>query len=127
MRCSATRRGRLLIADARRRMRLLYIGTNISLAPSLIIFVMSLVRGTTPDRAAPPWIVIPALAMFILFPLTFAYVIVVHRALDVRVVIRQGVRYAFARGGVQLLRLILIGAIVFAMIRLIEQAEQFSR
>ncbi|HEX5733739.1 MAG TPA: SpoIIE family protein phosphatase [Blastocatellia bacterium] len=111
--------------DARRRMRLLYIGTNISLAPSLVIFVLSLVRGTTPDRAAPPWVVIPALAMFLLFPLTFAYVIVVHRALDIRVVIRQGVRYAFARGGVQLLRLILIGAIAFAMIRLIDRPNSF--
>jgi sigma-B regulation protein RsbU (phosphoserine phosphatase) len=112
-------------ADARRRMRLLYIGTNISLAPSLVIFVLSLVRGTTPDRAAPPWVVIPALALFLLFPLTFAYVIVVHRALDIRVVIRQGVRYAFARGGVQLLRAILIGAIVFAMIRLIDRPNSF--
>ena len=111
--------------DARRRMRLLYMGTNISLAPSLVIFILSLVRGTTPDRAAPPWVVIPALAMFLLFPLTFAYVIVVHRALDIRVVIRQGVRYAFARGGVQLLRLVLIGAIVFAMTRLIDRPNSF--
>ncbi|HJQ71258.1 MAG TPA: SpoIIE family protein phosphatase [Blastocatellia bacterium] len=119
------KKGTTTAPDARRRLQLLYIGTNISLAPSLIIFVMSLVRGTTPERAAPPWIVIPALAMFILFPLTFAYVIVVHRALDIRVVIRQGVRYALARGGVQLLRVILIGAIVFAVIRLVERPNSF--
>jgi sigma-B regulation protein RsbU (phosphoserine phosphatase) len=109
--------------DARRRLRLLYIGTTISLTPALIIFVMSLARGTTPDRAAAPWIVMPALLMFLLFPLTFAYVIVVHRALDIRVVIRQGVRYAFARGGVQALRFVIVAAIVFAMVRLIDRPE----
>ena len=109
--------------DARRRLRLLYIGTTISLTPALIIFVMSLVRGTTPDRAAAPWIVMPALLMFLFFPLTFAYVIVVHRALDIRVVIRQGVRYAFARGGVEVLRFVIVAAIVFAMVRLIDRPE----
>jgi sigma-B regulation protein RsbU (phosphoserine phosphatase) len=117
------KKGTTTAPDAHRRLKLLYIGTNISLAPSLIIFVLSLVRGTTPEKAAPPWIVIPGLLLFLLFPLTFAYVIVVHRALDIRVVIRQGVRYAFARGGVQALRFVIVGVIVFAMVRLIDRPE----
>ncbi|HWP45028.1 MAG TPA: hypothetical protein VNO14_17430 [Blastocatellia bacterium] len=53
--------------------------------------------------------------LLVLLPLTLAYVIVVHRALDVRVVIRQGVRYAFARGGVVVLRSLIIIAIVLVM------------
>ncbi len=117
------KRGTTTDPDARRRLLLLYIGTTISLVPALIIFVLSLVRGTTPNRAAAPWIVIPALLMVLFFPLTFAYVIVVHRALDIRVVIRQGVRYAFARGGVQVLRFAIVAALVFAMVRLIDRPE----
>jgi phosphoserine phosphatase RsbU/P len=49
----------------------------------------------------------------VIFPITMAYVIVVHRALDVRVVLRQGVQYALARRGVRVIQGILTVAIVF--------------
>ncbi|HET9528810.1 MAG TPA: SpoIIE family protein phosphatase, partial [Blastocatellia bacterium] len=101
--------------DARRRLRLLQIGTTVSLTPSFIIFIMSLVKGVQPARAVPFIIGLPAWLLLFLFPLTLAYVIVVHRALDVRVVIRQGVRYAFARGGVVVLRTLIIVAILLVM------------
>jgi sigma-B regulation protein RsbU (phosphoserine phosphatase) len=101
--------------DARRRLRLLQIGTTISLTPSFIIFIISLVKGVQPPRAVPLWVGLPAWLLLFLFPLTFAYVIVVHRALDIRVVIRQGVRYAFARGGVVVLRALIIIAILLVM------------
>jgi len=39
----------------------------------------------------------PCILMLALFPITLAYVIVVQRALDVSVVIRQGLRYALAK------------------------------
>jgi phosphoserine phosphatase RsbU/P len=101
--------------DSRRRLRLVQIGTTIGLTPAFILFIISVVRGVQPSQSAPFWIQLPALLLLFLFPLTFAYVIVVHRALDVRVVIRQGVRYAFARGGVMTLRFLLIAAIALAM------------
>lgn len=101
--------------DARRRLRLLLTGTWIGLTPVFLLVLTGLARGTDPLYGVPSWISVSALMMLLLFPLTLAYVIVVHRALDVRVVIRQGMRYAFARKGVQVLRVVLIFAILLAI------------
>ena len=48
--------------------------------------------------------------MMLTFPLTMAYVVVVHRAMDVRVVIRQGVQYVLARGGIRVIQIALVVA-----------------
>jgi len=48
-----------------------------------------------------------------------AYVILVHRAMDVRVVLRQGLQYALARRGVGALRVltgIVLGAATFSVV-----------
>src|SRR6185295_14629923 len=45
------------------------------------------------------------LAILFIFPLTMAYVIVVERALDVRLVVRQGMQYLLARGGIRVLQI----------------------
>ncbi len=106
--------------DARRRLKLLLYGSQLSLGPSFIVFVYSMIRGVPPQQALPVWISLPALLLFLLFPLTFAYVIVVHRAMDVRVVLRQGVQYALAKGGVRVLQIILVASIIIASILLAE-------
>jgi sigma-B regulation protein RsbU (phosphoserine phosphatase) len=43
--------------------------------------------------------------MLAIFPVTLAYVIVVERAMDVRVVVRQGLQYALARRGIAALQI----------------------
>ena len=43
----------------------------------------------------------------LLFPLTMAYVIVVQRAMDVSVVIRQGLQYGLAKNGVFVIQVVL--------------------
>ena len=50
--------------------------------------------------------------MMALFPITLAYVIIVERAMDLRFVLRQGVKYGLARGGLWLVRTFLV---VFAI------------
>ncbi len=102
------RQGRATSPDARRRLRLLYFGANLSLFPSLLLFVASIVRGRE-FGDAPAWLLQPALLALALFPLTLAYVIVVHQAMDVRVVLRQGLQYALARNGI-LVAQVLVGA-----------------
>ena len=52
--------------------------------------------------------------MMLAFPLTMAYVIVVHRAMDVRVVIRQGLQYVLARGGIRAIQIALLVAVSVA-------------
>ena len=46
-------------------------------------------------------------ALWFLFPLTIAYVILVYRAMDVRLVIRQGIRYVLATGGIRAVQAII--------------------
>jgi sigma-B regulation protein RsbU (phosphoserine phosphatase) len=51
----------------------------------------------------------------LLFPLTLAYLILVHKAMDVSVVIRQGVQYTLARGGVKVLQGVLIAGLILTL------------
>jgi phosphoserine phosphatase RsbU/P len=93
--------------DARRRLRLMLVGTAVGMTPMLIILTIGKVKGVMLGQGIPTWISVIAMLLLFLFPLTMAYVIVVQRALDVRVVIRQGVQYALARGGVLVVQIVL--------------------
>ena len=79
-------------ADARRRLGVVAAGSILGLTPGLTIFIVSTITG------APSWVLLVAVALFTLFPLSLAYTVIVQRALDVRIFLRQGTRYAFARG-----------------------------
>ena len=52
-----------------------------------------------------------------------AYVIVVQRAMEVRMVVRSGVQYAFASGGVRALQVGLVTAVVLLTIHFEQQSE----
>jgi sigma-B regulation protein RsbU (phosphoserine phosphatase) len=104
--------GTLPSADARRRLRLLWTGTGVGLAPLLGLVIVALRSGTAIGQGLPNWITAPALAAMALFPLTLAYTIVVERALDVGVVLRQGLQYALARNGILVLRVAISMAVI---------------
>ena len=53
-------------------------------------------------------VLVLAISALFLVPVTFAYVLIVDRAMDVGVVLRQGLQYAFARRGVDVLRAVLV-------------------
>lgn len=104
--------------DARRRLRLLLAGSAVSLTPPFLVVLTALLAGDGLG-ALPTWAIALALLCLGLFPVTLAYVIVVERAMDLRVVIRQGLQYAFARNGIVALRvgvsfLLVLGAVTLA-------------
>ncbi|MEZ5356848.1 MAG: GAF domain-containing SpoIIE family protein phosphatase [Bryobacteraceae bacterium] len=106
--------------DARRRLRMLLIGTQVAMAPMFVILIASFILRRPNLDFVPTWVLTFALVTLFLFPATITYVIIVHRALDVRVVIRQGIQYTLARGGARIL-LIAIGiGILWTMIHIIE-------
>lgn len=78
--------------DARRRLRVLAIGSALSFVPLLFIFGVVLHSGSS--SGIWDFIVIPFLAPF---PLTLAYVLIVQRAMDVRILLRMGTKYLLAR------------------------------
>ncbi len=98
----ATKSATIENKDSRRRMRILYVGTSIAMAPALIVVIYRIASGKQGGffELVPAWFAILALLSILLFPLTMAYVIVVQRAMDVSVVIRQGLQYALAKNGV---------------------------
>ncbi len=105
--------GTLKAPDARRRMRLMLYGTAAAMLPTFFIIIYGIFTETSGsffDRV-PFWFAIAALLLMLLFPLTMAYVIVVERAMDVSVVVRQGLQYALATGGIRVLQFFLLLAI----------------
>ncbi|MBZ5499175.1 MAG: SpoIIE family protein phosphatase [Acidobacteriia bacterium] len=106
--------------DARRRLRVLYFGCSLAMSPMFVLFIIdAVVFRRSPGNTGGTLLGL-ALAFMFLFPVTLAYVIVVQRALDVRVVIRQGVQYALARGGIRIITACLIIAIIIISISLME-------
>jgi sigma-B regulation protein RsbU (phosphoserine phosphatase) len=109
--CIIAKSGKAASPDARRRLRLLCVGTLLSFTPLSILFIAAQVKGVNREEYFPDWLNLASYFMFFLFPVTLAYVIVVHRALDMRVVIRQGLQYAFASGGIVVLRVAILGGV----------------
>lgn len=108
--------------DARRRLMLLYTGSTVSLTPIFVLVLIGLFRGNPVD-GFPEWVFIPALLLMLLFPLSMAYVIVVQRAMDVRMAVRQGLKYAFARSGVRVLQGAATVAIAWSIITLVQRPQ----
>jgi sigma-B regulation protein RsbU (phosphoserine phosphatase) len=100
--------------DARRRLLLLFAGA----VPFVVALLIVVVAGRF-EYVIPTWAYLPLFTMVLVFPLTLAYVIVVHRAMDVRVVIRQGLQYVLARTGIRAIRIaLLVGATIAATLLL---------
>ncbi len=98
--------------DDRRRLRVLFTGLALSFIPALIVEFSSRSMVKMHEDSLPVWILVPVFAAFALFPLTLAYVTFVQRALDVRVILRQGLQYALARRGLVFLQLAVSIAVV---------------
>ncbi len=101
---------RMADRNQRRRVRVLMVGTAVGLVAAIpVVWTFNFSGyGLDPKYFAVAASFIPA----VLFcPLTFAYAILRHRIMDIQVIIRQGLQYAFARGAV-LGVLPLLGAIL---------------
>ncbi len=117
--------GTLESRDARRRLRLMVIGTTVAMLPAFSIILYGIITGIRGSffEVAPSWIAFLALLLIMLFPLTMAYVIVVQRAMDVSVVIRQGLQYALAKNGVFAVQIIFSIAVIFTALSFITDSE----
>jgi len=129
--CIAMRLGMAVTPDAKRRLRLLQWGTTVSMTPACVLFVVQNIKGGQLEKIFPPWLVLISLALMLFFPVTLAYAIIVHRALDVRVVIRQGLQYALATNGIRVLQFlltatVLITGVIFARNRHLSLANELT-
>ncbi len=117
--------GSLDDADSRRRLKLLVWGTVAAMLPTFLIVLYKGVYRVPGSffQAVPFWMAIIALLLLNLFPLTLAYVIVVQQAMDVKVVLRQGIQYALARNGVKVLQAIMLVALILAFVWILQNFQ----
>ena len=109
--------------DARRRLLLLDAGIALSIPPIVVGFLLQVTGAVQISE----WAILPLFAALFVFPLTMAYVIVVHRAMDVRVVLRQGLQYLLARGSLRALQIVLSVMIVAALATMGASANPLNR
>jgi sigma-B regulation protein RsbU (phosphoserine phosphatase) len=90
--------------DQKRRLKILYVGSTIGNLPLFLIVLYSVFTGQEMGAGVPPYLFLAALFVFTLFPISLAYVVVVHRAMDLRIILRQGTKYALARTSLWFIR-----------------------
>jgi phosphoserine phosphatase RsbU/P len=110
--------------DARRRLTVVAVGSLFGLGPVLVLLVTSTLSGKTVIESAPSWALFTVAVLFTLFPLSLAYTVIVQRALDLRIILRQGTRYAFAQGTLWVLQAI---AFTYLAVRLVRFAHNSGR
>lgn len=110
------------LPDARRRLRLLFWGTNLSMSPLFLLVLWA--RFTGGDLGSQKAVLlVPSIAALFLFPVTLGYVIVVGRAMDVRVVLRQGLQYALAQRAVRIATALVMLLVVWIAFREVGQGR----
>ena len=93
--------------EARRRIRVIFWGTTIGLAPILVAAASHFFV----EYQDPAWLDVALIVNAFLFPLSFAYAVVKHRVLEIPVLLKRSARYLFVqRGFTVLLTLLSIAA-----------------
>ncbi|HJX83501.1 MAG TPA: GAF domain-containing SpoIIE family protein phosphatase, partial [Candidatus Angelobacter sp.] len=92
--------------------RVLGAGSLVGLGTLLVVFVVLPRFGISPGFAQHPWVAVTGVLLSLLFPVTLAYVVVVQRALDVRILLRMGTKYFLARATMMVLQFSLITFLV---------------
>jgi signal transduction histidine kinase/CheY-like chemotaxis protein len=109
--------------DAYRRLKLIWLGTFCSLGPAGLWIVIVLVRGKAPFQAVPWSFAATALCMLVLFPCTLAYVIAVHRAQEVRGLVRESLKYALTERSFATLRVATLGMVLASILYFSKAAQ----
>ena len=110
--------------DVQRRLRILLLGSVAAWTPALIPAIYAASTGKGIAEVMPQWVIVLLLLPLVLFPLTLAYVIVVEKAMDVSVVVRQGLQYALARGGTRILQVIAILVVIVTALNMAGEANR---
>lgn len=104
-------------ADARRRLRVLGAGSIIGLGAVLLYALAPAFHINNTQ----PWMGNTAAIFSLAFPFTLAYVVIVQRAMDVRLLVRMGTKYALARATISVVQTCLLIALVILAIHAIRE------
>ena len=110
--------------DARRRLRVLIAGCTVGLLPFFLLVAYSLIRGLDVGVSTPEWVSLSVFIVLFIFPVTLAYVVIVQRAMDVRILLRQGTKYFFAKQSIYIVAVLLATGMSIAINNYIKMHEQ---
>jgi sigma-B regulation protein RsbU (phosphoserine phosphatase) len=102
--------------DARRRLRVLLAGTGVGIGALIIVFVLLPHFGISANSRKYAWLAYTGSLLFLIAPLTLAYVVLVQRAMDVGILIRQGTKYALARATIWVVQFVLVAVATFKLL-----------
>ena len=103
-------------ADARRRLRVLMVGTAVGVGALLLVFVVLPHFGFHRESASGVWIALAGGLVFMIAPFTLAYVMLAQRAVDVRVILRMGTRYVLAKAFLWILQASLVAVATWRLL-----------
>jgi tRNA A-37 threonylcarbamoyl transferase component Bud32 len=109
---------RLSDRTERRRVRILVGGTLVGLGATSIVTMAGFFQlpAMVDWVLRSPTVLVGSNLLFLVFPVSFAYAILRHQLLDVRLIVRQGVQYALARGVVVSLVPVCAGLLVVDLV-----------
>lgn len=102
--------------DARRRLRVMTTGTGVGVGALLIVFILLPHLGIDVRGRQHYWLQYLGGMLFMIAPLTLAYVVLVQRAMDVRVILRMGTRYLLAKAFLFTLQVVLIAVAIWRLL-----------
>ena len=102
--------------DARRRLRVLTTGTGVGVSALLIVFILLPHFGFDVRGRQYYWLAYLGGGIFMIAPLTLAYVVLVQRAMDVRAILRMGTRYLLAKAFIFVLQVVLVTIAIWRLI-----------
>lgn len=104
--------------DSVRRLRILFIGAGVAMAPALVLSSVALVTGTSFGAQAPDSVLVPTVVVMMIFPVVLAYVVIVHKAMGVGMAIRQSLQYALAHRAVRVIQMAIGIAVLFGLLEI---------
>lgn len=105
-------------ADTRRRLTILLTGAGVAVGPAGVIATIAILTGQTYSAAAPDVLKLGAVLTMLIFPLTLAYVVIVHKAMGLGVVVRQGLQYALAHRAVRAVQMAAGTAVLIGLLQI---------
>jgi sigma-B regulation protein RsbU (phosphoserine phosphatase) len=103
-------------ADARRRLRVLTVGMSIGVGSLLFFFILLPHLGVKVHSGKHPWLATVGIILFLAAPFTLAYVVLVQRAMDVRILVRMGARYALAKATLWAVQYVLLAIVAVELL-----------
>ncbi len=109
--------------DSVRRLRILFIGALVAMAPAMVLATFALLTGTLFGASVPDSVLLATVATMMIFPIVLAYVVIVHKAMGVGMAIRQGLQYALAQRAVRFIQMAVGIAVLFTLLEIFSNPD----